>query len=201
MNKRGYRQSTRAAAADERTERILRTTLELFVERPFDQITLATVAERAQVGLQTLIRRVGTKEGLVRAVNEWVVPRIVLDRGEPVADPAAVAATVARHNERWGEVIMRTVQQEELSPALAANAAAGRAGHREWIAACFAPRLAGLDGDPRAQLTARLAAVTSTELWAVLRRDQGLSTAEARAAVNDLIDATLDVAHRIGATS
>ena len=38
-----------------------------FEAKPFDQITLAEVAERAGVGVQTLIRRVQTKDGLVRA--------------------------------------------------------------------------------------------------------------------------------------
>ena len=44
----------------------------LFMERPWDQITLAEPwRERAGGGLQTLIRRVGTKDGLARAVNTW----------------------------------------------------------------------------------------------------------------------------------
>jgi AcrR family transcriptional regulator len=201
VNTRTYRQTTRASAAAEKTERILDAGLALFMERPFDQVTLPAVAERAGVGLQTLIRRVGTKDGLVAAVNEWIVPQVEADRGEPTADPAAVTAAMARHNERWGAVILRTLQQEDAAPTLAATAAAGRAAHREWIAACFAVELADLPAARRRQLTAQLVAVCGTELWMVLTRGEGLSTDEARTTVHDLITATLDVARTTGARS
>src|SRR3954447_3013930 len=93
---RRYRQRRRAEAAEANTERIMQAALDLFVEKPLDQITLAEVAARAGVGLQTLIRRVGTKDGLARTVNEWTLPQVAATRGEPVSsDPRAVAAALA----------------------------------------------------------------------------------------------------------
>jgi AcrR family transcriptional regulator len=189
---RPYRQRRRARAAEDRTERILAAALELFAERPFAQITLAAVAERAGVGLQTLIRRVGTKDGLARAVNAWVAPQIAADRGAPSsADPATVAAAIARHYERWGEVTERTVRQADASPALAEQAEGGRRAHREWVAAAFAEPLAARPPAARARLHARLVAVCGVELWNVLRRDEALAFADARDAVADLIAASL----------
>jgi AcrR family transcriptional regulator len=187
---RPYRQRRRAASAEANTERIMRASYELFMERPFEQITLAAVAERAGVGLQTVIRRVATKDGLARATNAWIVPQ--LDRGEPdSADPRAVADAMCRHYERWGESTDRMLRQEEVSPALAEAAAAGRRAHREWIETAFAARLRPLPADERRRRVARLAAVCGVELWLVLRRDGGLSAAEARDAVADLIAASL----------
>src|SRR3954453_1156430 len=117
---RAYVQRDRARAAAANTDRILTAALELFAEQPFDRITLAEVAERAGVGVQTVVRRVGTKDGLVRAVNAWVLPQVGAARGDPVsADPDAVAAAVARQYERWGALIDRTLRQEDVSPALA----------------------------------------------------------------------------------
>src|SRR3954447_21027769 len=154
---RRYRQRRRAAAAEANTERIMQAALDLFVERPLDQITLAEVAERAGVGLQTLIRRVGTKDGLARAVNEWTVPQVAVARGEPVSsDPRQVATALARHYERWGASTDRMLRQEDASPALAEAAAAGRRAHREWVEAAFACELAGLAPAARANLLARL---------------------------------------------
>src|SRR5262245_20441343 len=136
---RPYRQRSRAAAAEANTERIMRAAVELFVEVPFEQLTLAAVAERAGVGLQTVIRRVGTKDGLVRAVGDWVGPQIMASRGRPSSlDPAAVAAAVASQYERWGAFIERTVRQEDVSPALAAGAQGGRDAHRAWVQDVFA---------------------------------------------------------------
>jgi AcrR family transcriptional regulator len=192
---RGYRQGARAEAAQERTERILAAALELFVETPFDQITLAAIARRADVGLQTLIRRVGTKDGLGLMVNEWVGPQIAADRGEPTsADPDQVAATFARVYERWGAVIDRSQRQEDTSPALAAGAEAGRRSHREWIAAAFAAPLARLSEPERRRVAAQLVGVCGAEMWRVLRRNESLTPEEATTAVADLIRAALGTA-------
>jgi AcrR family transcriptional regulator len=193
---RPYRQRERAAAAEAKTERILQAALDLFAARPYDQITLAAVAERAGVGLQTLIRRVGTKDGLARAVNEWVYPQIDAERGEPTAgDPATVAAAMARHYERWGELTDRTLRQEDVSPALTEAARYGREAHRAWIEHAFADALAALPPDDRHALRARLVGVCGVELWLVLRRHEGLSVAAARDAVADLISACLSTTH------
>src|SRR5687767_12441645 len=105
---RPYRQRRRAAAAEANTERIMVAALELFADRPFEHITLAEVAARAGVGLQTVIRRVATKDGLARAVQAWVAPQVRAERGEPVTDdPDSVAAALARHYERWGALTER----------------------------------------------------------------------------------------------
>jgi AcrR family transcriptional regulator len=189
---RTYVQRGRARAAEANTERILAAALELFAEQPFDHITLAQVAERARVGVQTVIRRVGTKDGLVRAVNAWVQPQVGAARGEPVSpDPDAVAAAVARQYERWGALIDRTLRQEDVSPALAESADGGRRAHRAWIDAAFADVLAALPAARRRRLRAQLVGVCGVELWHVLRRDEGLSAAAARAAISDLIAACL----------
>jgi AcrR family transcriptional regulator len=171
---RPYRQRRRAAAAEANTERILQAALDLFEERPWDQITLAAIAERAGVGVQTVIRRFRTKDGVSRAVNAWLRPQIEATRGEPGGDPAAVADALARHYERWGASTDRMLRQQDASPALAEAAAGGRAAHREWV-----------------DTIGRLIGICGIELWLVLRRDGGLSPEAARSAVADLIAATL----------
>ena len=194
---RPYRQRRRAEAAEANTERILDAALELFVERPFEQIALTDVAQRAGVGLQTLVRRVGTKDGLARAVQAHVGPQIGAALGEPgSSDPATVAAAFARQYERFGTIIDRTIRQEDVSPALAAQAAAGREAHRRWIGAAFAGELAALPAGARRRLRARLVGVTGVELWLVLRRDERLSLAATRDTVARLIVAVLSSTDR-----
>jgi AcrR family transcriptional regulator len=186
---RTYRQGRRAAAAQANTERILAAAVELYVEKPFDQITLADVAERAGVGLQTLIRRVHTKDGLVQAVNEWMDGRIGDARGEPDgSDPAAVAAALERQYETWGALIHRTLRQEER---FAEGAAAGRRFHAEWVERAFADALAAREPAARELLRAQLIGVCGVELWLVLRRDAGLSASQTRDAVAGLIERLL----------
>src|SRR2546423_13690457 len=83
MKTRPYRQEQRAATVAANRERILQAALDLFAELPMEQITLAAVAERAGVGVQTVIRRFGGKDGLARGVNEWLPPQIAAPRGVP----------------------------------------------------------------------------------------------------------------------
>lgn len=176
---RPYRQQRRAAAAQANTERIRDAALELFVERPFDQITLAAVAERAGVGVQTVIRRAGTKDGLARSVREWIASQVEAARGEPTADPDAIAAALERQYERWGAVTDRTLRQEDTSPALAESARGGRAAHRAWLEAAFP--------DASESTIAALIGVCGVELWLVLRRDGGLTAEQTRDTVAQLI--------------
>jgi len=181
---RPYRQRRRAEAAEANTERILQAAHDLFEERPWDQITFSAVAERAGVGTQTIIRRFGSKDGLARAVSEWAVPQIDAARDVPEgAPPAEIAAALARHYERWGESVDRTLRQQDASPSLAEAAAGGRAAHREWVERAFPEASPDTIG--------RLIGICGVELWLVLRRDGGLSPGAARSAVADLIAATL----------
>jgi AcrR family transcriptional regulator len=185
---RPYRQRRRAEAAEARTEAIREAALDAFMAKPFDQITLADVAERAGVGVQTLIRRVQNKDGLVRLVNEWVAAAIREARGEPdSSDPAAVAAALERQYEGFGALIDRSLRQEEASPTLAANARGGRRAHREWIEAAFADEIAAAGP----QLTGRLIGLCGVELWLVLRRDGGLTADQTRETVAHLIRSVL----------
>ena len=112
-------------------------------------------------------------------------------RGEPTADPHAVAAALARQYERWGALTDRTLRQADSSTALAEGAKAGRVAHRAWIEVAFAEAIAARPPAARRALRARLVAVCGVELWLVLRRDEGLSLPAARAAVADLIAACL----------
>ena len=192
---RSYRQTARAQAAEERTERILQAALDLYAETPLDQVTLAAVAERAGVGLQTLIRRVGTKDGLVAAVGAWIGPQIAALRGDaPAGDPDEVAAATGRIYERWGAVTWRSLLEEESSAEHRARAEAGREAHRSWVAAAFADDLARLPAGRRRVLLAQLVALTGVELWLVLTRDEKLSPKEARTVVAGLLRSALTTA-------
>jgi AcrR family transcriptional regulator len=185
---RPYRQQARATAAEDRTERILTAALDLFLELPYEQVTLAAVADRAGVGLQTLIRRFRTKDGLVEAVNGWIVPAIIAHRGPPRPfTPEDIADTVCGHYERWGAATERTIKQEDSSPALKAAAEGGRRAHREWVARCYADLLEALPEAEARGVLARLVTVTGVEAWLVLSRDCGLAPAEVRSSVAHLV--------------
>ncbi|ASW57628.1 hypothetical protein CIK06_12065 [Plantactinospora sp. KBS50] len=167
--------------------------LRLYLERPFELITLASVAESAQVGVQTLIRRVGTKDGLFKALQQRLIPEFEDALGAPpdTGDPAAVAAAVATLYERWGDLIDRNYCQQLATPALRETVQAGRRVHHDWVGAAFARCLTGLPPDRRRLTHARLVAVTELGLWLALTRNEGLNPQEACDAMTQLIAACL----------
>ncbi len=62
--------------------------MERFLSRPYDDVTLAEVAEAAGVTVPTLIAHFGRKEDLFVAACEDGVSRIIESRDEaPVGDP------------------------------------------------------------------------------------------------------------------
>jgi AcrR family transcriptional regulator len=189
MKSRPYRMSARAASAAATAERILTLATELFLTRPYDQVGLDDIARGAGVTVQTILRRFGSKEGLVAAAAELGRRRVREERDRaPIGDPAGAIGNLVDHYEAWGDRVLLLLSQEERVPALRRVTDAGRALHRRWVDRTFSPLLPGAGG---AQRRAQLIAVTDVYLWKLLRRDQRLSRAATERALLDLVQRLL----------
>src|SRR5258707_739610 len=104
-------QTVRAQQSADREERILAQAERLFATLPFDRVTLAAVAQAAEVTIPTLQRRFGDKEGLFAACGQRMRTRVEGQRG------ACVAELVA-HYELEGERIWHLLRQEDDLPLL-----------------------------------------------------------------------------------
>ena len=186
--KRPYRMRARAEAAAETGRRILEAVIELHRERFFDEVSLEDIAERAGVTVRTVIRRFGSKEGLIEAAAEEVKGRIVHQRDQaPVGDVEGAVKNLVDHYEEWGDGVLRLLAQEERVPAFRAVTNMGRALHYEWVERTFAPLLAGRTGTSRRRLLAELIAVCDVYFWKLLRRDLGLSREQTELAITEVI--------------
>lgn len=186
---RPYRQGARAEAAAQNTRRIADAAQDLFLERHYDQVSLADVAARAGVGLQTLIRRFPTKEALVTGVGDHVRDRIVAQRSEaPVDDVQAAVANLVEHYETSADLALLLLAQEGRVPVFRRMADEGRRVHREWTARVFAPQLDGLSRSDRELRLAQLVAIGDVYTWKLLRRDQGLSRERVERALVQMIN-------------
>jgi AcrR family transcriptional regulator len=187
--KRPYRMSARASAAEATRKRLLTAAWEEFSTRPYEEVLLTEIAERAEVTVQTLHLRFGSKEELFTAsFAAWGMPVIVAREEAPVGDVAGAVANLFDHYEAHGEAVLRLLSQEERIPAVAEMTEAGRRYHRAWVEKTFAPLLEDLRGKALRRRKAALTLATDALAWRFLRRDSGLSRAEAERAVVETVD-------------
>ena len=191
--RRPYRMQARAEAATATREKILDATEAAFDELQLAEVTLAVVAKRAGVSVQTVIRHFETKEGLFLAALVHAGAKMGGDRDvEPGSDVRKVVDVLINHYEKFGERILHMLSQEDRVPNLHLFVDAGRAYHLEWCRKAFYPALKGLRGAKRERRAAQLAAVTDIYVWKILRRDRGFSVAQTKLAIVELIEPLLE---------
>jgi len=186
--RRPYRMAVRAEAAEATARRVLDAALELFTDRPYEEVSLDDVAARSGVVKRTVLRRFGSKEELfVAAMNQAVEEMVTQREAAPVGDVAGAVANVVEHYERWGANRLRLLSQEDRIPVVAENVTGGRGYHRSWVERTFAPLLEGLRGAARTRRVAALIVLTDVYTWKLLRRYLGLSRRQTERTLVDLI--------------
>lgn len=190
---RPYRMVARAESAAATSERILDAAVELFWELPTDQISLEEVARRAGVTVQTVIRRFGSKEGLLAMGGEREAERVRSQRQQaPAGDVPGAVRVLVDHYEELGERVLKLLAEEERVPGLGALADRGRVLHRQWCERVFAPSLAARTGVERRRRLAQFVTVCDVYTWKLLRLDGRLSRRQTELALIELLSPMLE---------
>jgi AcrR family transcriptional regulator len=192
MSPRSYRQVARANAVQDTEQQVMDALRTLLKERWFDEITLDDIAAGAGTTRQTVIRRFGSKTGVLSAMAAQMNVSI---RGQRWSVPAGTVAQIVDllidDYEQTGDLVVRTLSQEQRIPEFGAVLDAGRKGHREWIEDMFAAWLDKLDARARADRLAQLLALTDVWVWHLLRRDQKHSAADTRRLMTGAVERLL----------
>lgn len=187
--KRGYRMEARAKATEATRERILTAAEAAFDELLFDEITLAWVAERAGVSVQTVLRHFESRDGLFLATLLHAGAKMAADREVvPVGSVEEIVGSLVDHYEQFGDRVLRTLAQEDRIPTLRTLTDLGRGFHLEWCKQAFAPALKGLRGAKRERRIAQFVTATDIYTWKLLRRDRGLSERQTKLAMSELLE-------------
>jgi AcrR family transcriptional regulator len=184
---RPYAMTKRAATAAATRARILAAATDLFVERTIDGLTLEEVAQRADTTVRTILRAFAGKEGLLAATAAAAERRG--HGAAPAGDIAAAAKALYADYEQIGDAVLHRLADEQRVPALKPHLDAGRASHRRWVEAVFAPFLDRVSGIERAQLFAALLVASDVYGWKLLRRDLGLGRSAAEAVLRRILSA------------
>ena len=188
---RTYTMASRAESAAATRERIARAAAELFLERAFEDVTLAGIAAAAGVSHQTVLNHFESKAGVVPAVAEILREDTTSARyaAEPGDVAGAVKALVGDY-ERMGDANFRWAASSERL-GLDAVLDEARASHQQWIVAMFATRLPAATAARRRAVHA-LHAATDVYTWKLLRRDLHLGRTETERIIVDLVVGILE---------
>ena len=166
--------TTRAAAAAETAEKILDATKHLFAENVIAEITLADIAERSGVTVQTILRRFGDKDGVFAEAISRLGAEILSQRGQAISnDLDDLLANLVEHYETHGRLVLKMLAEELTTPAIQPALAFGRRYHRRWCETVFAATLEPLTGADKDRRRAQLIAICDVRTWEVLRIRSG----------------------------
>lgn len=171
----------RAEAAAQTARDILAAAGALWRERALDEFTLQDIADRAGVSVQTVIRRFGSKDGVIEACIAVDASGVEAERDvAPVGDVDGALEVLLGHYERDGDAVLRTLAQEDRLEAAKTIVAHGRQAHRDWCARVFAPYLPAPEAEGFAERLDAFVAATDIYVWKLLRRDLGYSASRTR---------------------
>ncbi len=187
---RTYTMTARAEAAERTRLRILDAMVGLAGSRLLVDISLDDVASEAGVSVQTVLRRFGSRAGLVDAAYTHAVAEVETERQAPVGDVAAAVAVIVEHYERRGDGVVLMLAQEGSDETVRRITDNGRRMHREWVQTVFAPHLPS-SGAAREARVDLLAVATDVYTWKQLRRDRGLDTTTTTRRIHELVAALI----------
>lgn len=189
---RQYRMAARMEAVGSTRERILRAAYEMWLERPYDDVTVEAVAKAAGVSRQTVVRQFGTKDDLAIAVVDWQRPTEEASRATEPGDVDGAVRRLIERYETMGDANMRVLELEGRVAAIDYLLKESRASHRGWIETAFGPLVLDRSKHQRDQTFVALYAATDVSLWKLLRRDLGQSRSDTEATVRRLIRGVLN---------
>ena len=186
---RAYRMTTRAAAAERTGERIIDAMLHRYAEVPYDRIRLEDVAADAGVTVQTVIRRFGTKHGLLAATVQREFSALAADRAAAMGEhPEDTVHSLVRYYEKHGTLILKLYAEAGQAPGVPELAARARAYHVSWCREAFSEALGHHhDGPTRERRLAQSVAICDATTWRILRFDGHLSPEQTEHALLELL--------------
>jgi AcrR family transcriptional regulator len=190
---RAYQQTARAEQTTANGLRMVDATVALLESTPRVQdVTLEAVAARAGVAVRTILRRFGSRDGLLDAAFHRMAQHIGANRPLPeTGDVDRAAESLTAQYERFGHFVLKMLEQEHDLPVLGDLVAYGRSRHRSWLEQVFAPQLASFDADERKQRVLELYAATDVYLWKLFRRDFRLTRKQTVETFRNLMTAVL----------
>jgi AcrR family transcriptional regulator len=190
--RQAYSMGTRADAMAASRDRIAHAMLQLALEQAYEDITLAAIAQAADVSHQTVLNHFDSKEGVAAAAAELLAQQTGEARAKARSgDVKGAIGVLVGEYERIGDANVRWAMSSERLGSLAPLLDKARAGHQAWLERVFSD---SLPKAPAARRRAIHALHVSTDVytWKLLRRDLKLSRTEVETIMVDLVSGILN---------
>jgi len=171
-----YDNTNRQLEAEKSRQEIIRAVTRLWKEQPTRDITLQLVAREAGVTTRTILRKFGSREGLLSETMSQEAARISAERGKATpGDVKGILKALLDSYEYMGELALRNIRLEGELEMARRIGESGRKVHREWCIRMFAQFLPdSASGEYEVRLASFIAA-TEIYLWKLLRKDMKMS--------------------------
>ena len=192
---RAYCQQLRAQQTDANTGRILQAGVTLIkTSRRLADITLDEIAQASGITVRTILRRFGSRDGVLEAAFHPLQVEVQSLRvATPPGDVDAAIGAMLDQYEQIGDFNIRALEAEDQLTLAHRGLELGRRSHREWLEFAFAPQLDGVRGREREARLVALYAATDIYLWKLLRRDLKRSREETHDAICRLVRGVLGI--------
>jgi AcrR family transcriptional regulator len=185
--KRQYKMVARAEAANHTKSKIVDAATACFTSMPYELVTLKTIAQEANVALQTVVRVGGSKEKIFLSAAEKLMGGLMLAMQDlPQNDGSAALRFLVDYYEEWGDRAMRLMAAEDRIPTIKTFLQQNRLLQQMWIDRLYDESLSKLSVDDRRKAVISLMTITGVHAWHVLRRVHALS-----------IEDTFDTVHKM----
>jgi AcrR family transcriptional regulator len=197
MATRTYRQDLRAQQTQATGDRIVRTAVALVKKmRRTADITLEDLSRESDVTVRTILRRFGSRDGVLEAAFAEIKKEFEGYRAPtPPGDVGEAVKSLLEQYERIGDLNIRALEQEHQFPLVHRALAEARGIHRKWLEHTFGPQLGGFTARERDARVTALYAATDVYLWKLLRRDLKVDRRETEAALLRLVQGALAPDH------
>lgn len=173
--------SDRAEQVARNDRKIIDAMSELWLELPMSELTLEKVSQRSGVTVRTILRKFGSKEGLLKACIEQDGDQFTQKRMQVIpGDLPGIVDALLEEYEHMGDALIRTLTVEYEYPVTQTLLTKARRFHREWCATVFEPSLPDKASGIYEMILTSFIAATEFYLWKLLRRDLGNSHEKCR---------------------
>jgi AcrR family transcriptional regulator len=174
---RKYNMSVRGKTAAMTETNILKAIGELWLSFNIHEITLEMIALKAGVNERTILRKFGSKEGLLEAAlkaDDAAGIKSIKDEAE-AGNIEQIVQTLIKEYKISGQASIRTLAIEHEIPIAAEILSKGRQMHRDWCERVFRPYLPSKKNKYYYLLIGAFYAATDVHNWKLLSQDLGYS--------------------------